>query len=915
MDLNKQYNPKEFETRVYNEWLNKKYFKANEKSRKPAFSVLFPPPNITDRLHVGHALNAVIQDILTRFKRMQGYETLWQPGTDHAAIASEAKVVSKLAKEGKKREDFTREEFEAEMQAWYNSYGNQILNQCKGLGVSWDWDRIAFTRDEPRNKAVAEAFVRLYNEGLIYRGARVTNWCPHCMTAISDIESEHEEQQTKLYHIKYPLADGAGSLTVATTRPETLFGDLAVAVNPTDKRFKSFIGKQVLLPLTARTIPVIADDYVDVAFGTGALKITPSHDANDYDVGARHNLGLLNVFNKDGTLNEQAGKFAKMSGTKARAAVVAELKKQGLLLKEEDYTNSVGCCWRCHTTVESLVTEQWFVEMRGIAKEALKLLDNINIYPANQKPILKRWIENTRDWCISRQIWSGHRIPVYTCSCGLTVASVDKPKKCKCGGVWVQDPDVLDTWFSSGLWPLTTLGWPKETKDLQKFAPFDVLGTAYDIIFYWCARMIFYASHFRKEVPFKNLLLHGLVRDAQGRKMSKNLGNGVDPEKVVEEYGADALRFALVYGISTGGDSCFSYDKVLQARNFANKLWNAARFTIMNVNAVTKNSPSSKGCPKGGVADAIGGAKALPNINNINLTLPDKWILTELNNVVKRVIALQDKFDFGLSLNDLYEFTWNKFCDYYIEFCKPNLMGGVSLRDAPDTTSNEAIPRAEDIALNTAAVLKYVLTQILKLLHPYMPFVTEEIFSKLETGEDSIMISGYPTENKGGIFNATGPSAKMESVMDIVRQIRNIRAELGIKNSVVIPYSIFGNKRNEATSYIEALTNIQYSPLRMGGGRKADGAAKRRSGGVSVATSSHYKLYLETAGLIDTTQEAARLKAEIAKLTAEIDKINGSLNNANFKARAPEKVIKEYEANIAVLIDKRTAAEESLKKL
>ena len=873
MELEKTFDPKQYEERIYNTWQSAGYFNADANSGKPAYSVLFPPPNITDRLHVGHALNVTIQDLLVRFKRMQGYEALWLPGTDHAAIATEAKVVSKLAREGKKKEDLTREQFDAEIQAWYKRYGNEILEQCKMLGVSWDWSKIAFTRDEQRNKAVAEAFVRLFDKGLIYRGARITNWCPNCKTAVSDLEGVHQETQSKLYYIRYYLEQGSEYVLVATTRPETLFGDLAVAVNPTDKRFKKFVGKKLKLPLTDKTIPVIADEYVDVKFGTGALKITPSHDANDYEVGARHNLGLLNVIEKDGTLNENAGSFKGLAGTKARDAVVEALKKADLLEKEEDYLNSTAHCERCHTQVESLVTEQWFIKMEGIAAEALKAIkkQGLNIYPARQGNVLLNWIENTRDWCISRQLWSGHRIPVYTCAkCGTTWASADEPTECACGHkAIVQDPDVLDTWFSSGLWPLSTLGWPDEkSADLKKFYPFDALVTAYDIIFFWCARMIFSSSHFMDSLPFKNLIFSGIVRDKNGVKMSKNLGNGVDPAVVIKDYGADALRFALIFGISLGGDSRFSFDKVEQARKFINKVWNASRFAMMNLE----------------------GKRIMP-LNEVELTLPDKWILNELNITIKRVTELQDKFDFGLALNELYEFTWNKFCDFYIEFSKPHF-------NAIDT----------NIQNGTATVLKHVLTQVLKMLHPYLPFVTEEIFSKLCEGEGDIIVSKYPTANKK--YDNLQAADQMQSVMNITRELRNMRMKFNLKNSTEIPCALLIKEGATKTatdiiSYLEALTNIKATIVKVAPNGQ----------GLSKIISPHYEVYVNSASLVDGEQEVARLTQELARIDAEIAKINKSLQNPGFVARAPEQVVSEFKDNLAKLTARKISAEQALKQL
>ena len=707
-ELEKQYNPKNVEDRIYKTWLDNKYFHAVRDESKKSYTIVIPPPNITGQLHMGHALDNTLQDILIRYKRMSGYDTLWIPGTDHASIATEAKIVEAMRKEGITKEDIGREKFLERAWAWKKQYGGRIVEQLKKLGSSCDWDRERFTLDEGCSKAVKEVFVRLYEKGLIYRGERIVNWCPKCLTSISDAEVEYEDQAGHFWHLRYPLADGSGYLELATTRPETILGDTAVAVHPDDERYKSLVGKTLILPIVHREIPIIADEYVEPEFGTGCVKITPAHDPNDFEVGLRHNLEVIDTFTPDAHIKEGWGRYSGMDRFEARKAIVEDLEKEGALVRIEDYSHNVGTCYRCHSNIEPRVSKQWFVKMEPLAKPAIEAVRSgeTKFVPERFDKIYYHWMENIKDWCISRQLWWGHRIPAWYCDdCGEINVAREKPCKCKkCGGEnLTQDPDTLDTWFSSALWPFSTLGWPDDTPDLRHYFPTDTLVTGYDIIFFWVARMIFSSCEQMGKAPFNTVLIHGLVRDAQGRKMSKSLGNGIDPLEIIDKYGADALRFTLATGNSPGNDMRFSDEKVEASRNFANKLWNAARFVLMNLD---ENEPA-------------------PHIPE-NLALEDKWILSKFNTLVKDVTDNLDKFELGLAVQKLYDFIWDILCDWYIELCKIRL--------------NSDDEKAKSTA---KAVLVYVMSNTLKLLHPFMPFITEEIWQTLPHDGDTIMLSPW----------------------------------------------------------------------------------------------------------------------------------------------------------------------------
>ncbi|MBQ7602760.1 MAG: valine--tRNA ligase [Clostridia bacterium] len=875
--MDKTYNPKDFEKRIYENWLKQKYFASSPDDARPKYSILMPPPNITGHLHVGHAMNHTLPDVYARYKRLNGFNVEWLPGTDHAAIATEAKVVAKLAKQGRKKEDLTREEFEAEMQAWYKEYGGFIVEQLKSLGIMADWDKLAFTRDETRNRAVTHAFVEWWKKGYIYRGERLTNWCPNCNTSISDIEVEYHSKQAKLYYIKYfvveddgmAILNGDNYLTVATTRPETLFGDLAVAVNPNDDRYKKFIGKQVVLPIVNKKIPVIADEYVDISFGTGALKVTPSHDINDYELGKKHNLGFLQVINKDGSLNELCGQFEGLKGQEAREKVADYLDKTGLLVKAEDYLHNVGCCERCKTPIESLITEQWFVSMQKIAKETKKHIDNneVNIQPDFVKAKLYTWLNDIQDWCISRQLWTGHRIPVYYChNCGhMYAAEQNTPcPKCKSSDNH-QDPDVLDTWFSSGIWPISTLNWPEHSKGFDTYYPFDLVVTARDIITFWIARMLFMCIDFEGVVPFYNCITTGLVVDDQGRKMSKNLGNGIEPQDVIKEYGTDALRFALLYGTALETDSRFGTTSLENARKFINKIWNASRFVEMNLNG-----------------------KTIKDLNKRKLQLADKWILTKLNEVILKVTKLTDNYNANLALNEIHDFAWLTFCDYYIEFSKPNMQSQDS-----------------DVVNTTASVLKYVLGAILKMLHPYIPFVTEEIYTNI-FGE-SIMLADYPQANKE--WNFIKECEQMDSIMELTHNIREIRTTYKVDAKKVLNANILVRKTKdnlqENITYLQTLTQTKITEI----------TTKPNNPQDMLISTPYYLVYLHGDEIVDITAEKARLNAEITKVNSDIQKLEGILSNAGFVARAPGAVIEKYKKELAENNDKLANLKQSLSKL
>lgn len=851
-ELAKTYEPREVEDRIYQFWLDGGYFHAmpNAKSEggssKTPYTIVIPPPNITGQLHLGHALDETLQDILIRFRRMQGYETLWLPGTDHAAIATEAKIVEAMAKEGIRKEDIGREKFLDRAWEWKEKYGGHIIEQLKKLGSSCDWERERFTMDEGCSKAVREVFVRLYEKGLIYRGERIINWCPHCNTTISDAEVEYEEKDGFFWHLRYPLADGSGYVQLATTRPETMLGDTAVAVHPDDDRYKALVGKTVILPLVGREIPIIADEYVERDFGTGVVKITPAHDPNDFEVGLRHDLPIINIMNEDATINENGGRFSGLDRYEARKAIVAELEKGGFLVKTEPIKHNVGSCYRCHSIVEPRVSRQWFVKMRPLAAPAIEAVKNgeVKFIPERFEKIYFHWMENIKDWCISRQLWWGHRIPAWYCSdCGETVVTREDPEICpKCGGVHLsQDDDTLDTWFSSALWPFSTLGWPDKTPELDYFYPTDTLVTGYDIIFFWVARMIFSGIEHMGRVPFKTVLLHGLVRDEKGRKMSKSLGNGIDPLKIIEEYGADALRFTLATGNSPGNDMRFLKEKVEASRNFANKIWNASRFILMNC--------EGKDVPYG-----------LPNTLNIE----EEWIISRFNRLCADVTENLEKFELGIAVAKLYDFIWDVFCDWYIEFAKTRIQA-----EGDKTGSSRQ-------------VLAFVMSNILKLLHPFMPFITEEIWHTLPHEGDSIMVQKWPVYNPQLDFPES--EAAVGRVMDAIKAIRNRRAEMNVppsrKTSVFIETQ-FERDFEDASMFIERLAYA--SSVKVGEKFDVDDA-------VQIVTTDA-RIYIPMGELVDREKELTRLEKEKQKDEKLLSGIEAKLKNPGFLSKAPENVV------------------------
>ncbi len=853
-ELAKTYDPQSIEERLYAKWQEKKYFHAEVNRSKKPFTIVMPPPNITGQLHMGHALDNTMQDILIRFKRMQGYEALWLPGTDHASIATEAKIVEKMREEGVTKEDLGREGFLKRAWDWKAQYGGRIVSQLKKIGSSCDWDRERFTMDEGCNEAVKEVFVNLYNKGQIYRGERIINWCPTCLTSISDAEVEYEDQAGKFWHLRYKLSDGSGYVELATTRPETMLGDTAIAVNPNDDRYKDFIGKTVILPLVGREIPVVADDYVDVDFGTGVVKITPAHDPNDFEVGLRHNLPIINVMTDDAKITEDYPKYAGMDRYEARKAIVADLEAEGALVKVEDHAHNVGTCYRCHTTIEPRVSKQWFVAMQELAKPAIEAVKkgDTKFVPGYFDKTYFHWLENIRDWCISRQLWWGHQIPAFYCDCcGEMVVTKDETAVCpKCGKEMRQDPDTLDTWFSSALWPFSTLGWPEKTEEMDYFYPTSTLVTGYDIIPFWVMRMMFSGLEHTGKVPFDTVLIHGLVRDSQGRKMSKSLGNGIDPLEVIEKYGADALRFTLITGNAPGNDMRFYWERVEASRNFANKVWNASRFIMMNM-------------PEEGID--------LANIPE-NLTIVDKWILSKMNTLAKDVTENLDKYELGIAADKVYQFIWEEFCDWYIEMAKPRLYN-----DADDT---------KKAALWT---LKKVLIDALKLLHPYMPFVTEEIFCTLQSEEESIMVSAWPAYNEANNF--TKEEKDIEIIKEAVRSIRNIRAEMNVapsKKASVYVVSDNADIRNSFESgkvYFAALASASEVFVQA----DKEGIAPDA---VSVVIAGA-TLYIPFAELVDIKQEIERLQKEQKRLEGELARVNGMLSNERFISKAPEAKIAE----------------------
>lgn len=879
-ELPKTYAPAEFEDRIYQMWCDRGYFTPDPANPAPAFSVVIPPPNVTGQLHMGHALDETLQDILVRTKRMQGYNTLWVPGTDHAGIATQIKVEERLrVDEGKTRYDLGREEFLRRVWAWKDSYEARITGQLKKLGASCDWTRQRFTMDDGCSRAVREVFVNLYDKGLIYRGHRIINWCPHCATALSDAEVEYAEQPGFFWHIKYPIKGEDGYVEVATTRPETMFGDTAVAVNPNDETTRHLIGKTLILPIVGREIPVIADDYVEIGFGTGCVKITPAHDPNDFLVGERHGLEQIKVMNDDATMNRYAGKYEGMDRYACRKALVADLEAQGYLLSVEPHTHNVGTCYRCHNTVEPMTSDQWFVKMKPLAEPALEAVrsGDVKFAPDRFSKIYINWMENCHDWCISRQLWWGHRIPAFYCdACGkMTVSKQDITTCPVCGAPVRQESDVLDTWFSSALWPFSTLGWPDRTPELEKYYPTSVLVTGYDIIFFWVARMIFSGLEHMGQKPFSTVFIHGLVRDAQGRKMSKSLGNGIDPLEIISKYGADALRFALATGNSPGNDMRFSDEKMEAARNFANKLWNASRFVRMNL-----------------TIDEV----RLPDADR--LALEDKWILHSFNRLAESVNANLEKYEVGVALAAIYEFTWDVFCDWYIELAKARL--------------NEKESEGNRICQQ---VITYVLNGILKLLHPFMPFITEEIFSSLPhlPGDaESIMISRYPTGRSDLEFPVE--AGEMERVLELIRAIRNRRAEMNIapsRKAAVFIETRYADAFNSATApffaRLASASGIEVAESFPAGRVSADTC-------VQVVTPAA-TAYLPLSDLVDYEKERARLTAEIAKVSAEVERLDKKLSNQGFVAKAPAAVVDAERAKLAAAHEKLTATEAALAKL
>ncbi len=859
-ELAKTYDPHGLEDRLYAKWMEKGYFHAEVDETKKPFTIVIPPPNITGQLHMGHALDNTMQDILIRFKRMQGYNALWQPGTDHASIATEVKIIEKLKEEGIDKNDLGREKFLERAWDWKREYGGRIISQLKKLGSSCDWERERFTMDEGCNKAVTEVFVKMHEKGYIYKGSRIINWCPVCNTSISDAEVEYEEQAGHFWHIKYPIVGTDEFLTFATTRPETMLGDTAVAVHPDDERYAHLIGKKVLLPFVNREIPILADSYVDREFGTGVVKITPAHDPNDFGVGQRHGLEIINIMNDDATINGNGGKFEGMDRYEARKLIVQELDDMGLLVGIEDHTHNVGTHDRCKTTVEPLVKQQWFVKMDELIKPAAEAVRNgdIKLIPDRMEKTYFNWTDNIRDWCISRQLWWGHRIPAYYCDdCGEIVVAKEAPSVCpKCGKThFTQDPDTLDTWFSSALWPFSTLGWPEKTKDLEYFYPTDVLVTGYDIIFFWVIRMIFSGFEHMNEKPFKTVLFHGLVRDSQGRKMSKSLGNGIDPLEVIEQYGADALRLTLITGNAPGNDMRFYYERVEANRNFGNKLWNASRFIMMNMEGKEVTVPAAN-----------------------ELEPVDKWILSKLNNVIKEVTDNMESFELGIAVQKVYDFIWDEFCDWYIEMVKPRLYASDN-----KVSSNAAL-----------WTLKTVLIDALKLLHPYMPFVTEEIFCTLQSEEESIMISSWPVYAKERSFEKE--EKEIEIMKEAIRGIRNVRTSMNVAPSKKAQVFVVSEKPEMRAIFEEG--KLFFASLAYASEVKVQAdKAGIADDAVSVVI-ANANIYIPFAELVDIAQEIERLEKEEKKLAGELARVNGMLNNQNFVSKAPAAKIEEEKAKL-----------------
>ena len=867
-ELAKKYDPKEVEDRIYSSWIEGGYFHAELDQNKKPYTIVIPPPNITGQLHMGHALDNTLQDILIRYRRMQGYDALWIPGTDHASIATEAKIVEAMALEGITKDDLGRDKFLERAWEWKEQFGGRIIEQLKKLGASCDWERERFTLDDGCSKAVREVFVRLYEKDLIYQGERIINWCPNCLTSISDAEVEHDEKDGSFWHLRYPITGTSDYIELATTRPETMLGDTAIAVNPKDERYSHLVGKTVTLPLVDKEIPIVADSYVEMDFGTGVVKITPAHDPNDFEVGARHNLPIIDVMTDDGKMNENAGeKYCGMDRYECRKAIVKDLQDGGFLVKIEPMKHNVGSCYRCDTIVEPRISKQWFVKMEPLAKPAIDIVKDgkIKFVPERFDKTYFHWMENIKDWCISRQLWWGHRIPAWYCTdCNEVIVSREEPTKCtKCGSQnLAQDPDTLDTWFSSALWPFSTLGWPDQTPEFLHYYPTSTLVTGYDIIFFWVARMIFSACEHTQSQPFDTVFIHGIVRDSQGRKMSKSLGNGIDPLEVIDKYGADALRLSLATGNSPGNDMRYMDEKVEASRNFANKLWNAARFILMNLDGTEK-------------------APHLPQ----NLAIEDKWILSKFNTITKEVTDNLDKFELGVAVQKIYDFTWDLFCDWYIEIAKLRLQaGGQEAQTAKD-------------------VLIYVMSNTLKLLHPFMPFITEEIWQTLPHDGKTIMTSDFPEFDKSLCFSEE--EAEFERIMEAIRAIRNRRAEMNVppsKKAQVFIDTPFKDTFESGSVFVKRLAYA--SEVTIGGSLNVDGA-------VRIVTNDA-KIYIPMGELIDFEAERARLLKERESAQKELDFINSKLSNENFVSKAPQKVVDGQRAAATKLADKIAMLDESI---
>ena len=871
-ELNKVYEPQAVEAEIYKMWQEGGYFHAERDEHKKPFTIVMPPPNVTGQLHMGHAMDATLQDSIIRFKRMQGYNALWIPGVDHAGIATQIKVEEELRKEGLTRYDLGREKFLERVWDWKNRFGNRIVEQQKKLGASCDWDRARFTMDEGCSKAVREVFVSLYEKGLIYKGSRIINWCPHCVTALSDAEVEYVDKPGHLWHIRYPLEDGSGEVVVATTRPETMLGDSGVCVNPNDERYKAIVGKNVILPLLNKPIPVVADDYAEMEFGTGCVKMTPAHDPNDFEVGLRHNLEVIRVLDDEGKVNALGGKYAGMDRYEARKAIVADLEEQGYLVKVEDYSHNVGTCYRCHNDVEPIISAQWFVKMKPLAEKAIEVVKEgqTRFVPDRFTKTYLNWMENVRDWCISRQLWWGHQIPAWTCAdCGhITVSREDACKCEKCGSTNIErDPDVLDTWFSSALWPFETLGWPEKTPDLDYFYPTDVLVTGYDIIFFWVARMIFSGCEHTGKAPFHTVLIHGLVRDDKGRKMSKSLGNGIDPLEMIDKYGCDALRMNMITSNSPGNDMRFYVERCEAMRNFANKLWNASRYVLMNL-----------------------GEDFVPQLPT-ELEIADKWVLSKLNTLISEVTDNMERYELGIAVQKIYDFIWDTYCDWYIELTKARLY-------------------SEDVSRKNTAlqVLVYVLDQTLRLLHPFMPFITEEIWQSLPMRESALIVAKWPEASETLSFRTE--EAHMESVMNAIRAIRNRRAEMNVppsKKATLYVLTAAPQVFAEGEGFIQRLAYADRVEL-------LEKEPENLNGLVTCATADA-KLYIPMGQLVDIAKEQERIGKELEKARKNLASLNGKLSNENFVSRAPEAVVNAEREKAKKAADLIAALEDSLNAL